>query len=786
MIVRETFWDLREYDKGKASCFAAELGISPWVTGILLERGFVDTQSMREFLYGSAKPFHDPFLLKNMERSVARIEKAISDGELITVYGDYDVDGITASSLLCIYLRGRGAKVHNYIPVREEGYGLNNEALRLIAAKGSTLVITVDCGISSFEEVSNAPRQLDIIITDHHNVPNNLPPAYAIISAKQKDCLYPFKELCGVGIAFKLCQALEQKFPGLETKWQNLMELAALGTIADIVPLVGENREIVRRGLKAIKNTSLVGLRALIKASGLKTNTITAENISYTLAPRMNAVGRLEHALFAVELLTTADEIKAEQIAAEMNRENTLRQDLCRKIMEEAEAMLTKEEHIDTAIVLASEGWHQGVIGIVASRLVDKYHLPAILISLSGDMGKGSCRSIPKLDLYSAISSVKDCLIQFGGHHQAAGLTLQRDRVHEFSCRFKKAVALMLNPEDYKVSQTIDCVDTEQRKITVQDLNELALLEPCGCANPAPVFAFQNASIRNMRSMGKEHQHLQFKLCKGEGEYRCVMWKQAELLPFLFDNMTADVAFQPKINCWNNIISVQLHVLNIKPKLALADLRDMKDNKWRILIGLGKVANKISVYLNDLEVPAVLAEQKVLCQHLDLCSYEDLIRVQSKPSNIVAFMEPPNILLKDLLSILQKQGSSQVLLLYSKQEEKNLLYNLSDHPDRDALVVAFKIICEAMKKNNGQLILADFLTDYRNYVTPNAIKIFEQLGFISCDNGIIKKGVIKKRSLEESPLFMKLHSKESEKERVRLESIYRENMNISQYELLRS
>ena len=441
MLAKERIWEIREYDKHKAGCLAAELGISPLVTGILLERGLNDTESMREFLYGSLTPFHDPFLLKDMEKSVRRIEKALAAGEKITVYGDYDVDGISASSLLYIYLQDRGANVQTYIPQRKsEGYGLNDDALQSIAEGGTTLVITVDCGISGIHEVENAPQCLDIIITDHHTVPEQLPPAFAIVNAKQADDAYPFKELSGVGIAFKLCQALEQKQPGRLPEWTELTELAALGTVADIVPLVGENRELVRRGLAAMSSTKLVGLRALIEASGLAKENIAADNIGFGLAPRLNAVGRLEHAQRAVELLVTKDAYKATEIAAELNRENSLRQDISRQIQEDAEALLAQEEHIDTAIVLASEGWHQGVIGIVASRLVDKYHLPTILLSISGEMAKGSCRSIPALNLYEAIAAEADILTQFGGHHQAAGLTLPAAKVEEFRRRFKAYV----------------------------------------------------------------------------------------------------------------------------------------------------------------------------------------------------------------------------------------------------------------------------------------------------------------------------------------------------------
>lgn len=779
MIAKQRIWEIRDYDKHKAGCLSAELGISPLVTGILLERGLNDTQSMREFLYGSDAPFHDPFLMKDMDKATARIERAIAAGEQITVYGDYDVDGITASSLLYIYLRGRGAKAATYIPQRKsEGYGLNDEALQSIASGGTTLVITVDCGISGLHEVENAPKSLDIIITDHHTVPEVLPPAYAIVNPKQSDCRYPFKELSGVGVAFKLCQALEQQKGGALPAWQDLMELAALGTVADIVPLVGENRELVRRGLKAMETTRLVGLKALIKASGCPEKGIAADNIGFGLAPRLNAVGRLEHAQSAVELLVTDDPAKAEAIAAELNRENALRQEISRKIMEEAEAQLALEEHIDTAIVLASEGWHQGVIGIVASRLVDKYHLPTILLSVAGEMTKGSCRSIPALNLYEAIAAESDILTQFGGHHQAAGLTLPTAKVDEFRRRFREYVRAHLQPEDYQPHQVVDCVVPGQGEITLRDLQQLQLLEPCGCANLTPVFAFQSALLHNQRAMGKERTHLQFTLDKGDFSYRCVMWNNADLLPFLFDNMIADVAFQPKINVWNNETSVQLHAVSIRQQLTIGDLRASREDKYALLAALARVYPQLTVYT---EQPQKLAEawsgkQQGLLPYLTVRSYSAW---QEQSGGIAAFLDLPAVELRQLCQALSRQAVSNVLLLFQPRELDAALTQLAlEHPNREGMAAAYKAVMEALR-TDGQLNVEYLLQKYR-CISRNAIKIMAELGFITLNDGIIKKGVIKRCQLEDSPLYAAL-----QQERQRLEAVYRENLRLSQYELLR-
>lgn len=785
MIQKQRLWDIQEYNQEKAGCLAGELGISPLVTGILLERGLQDAESMREFLYGAAEPFHDPFLLKDMERSVQRIEAALAAGEKITVYGDYDVDGITASSLLYIYLRQRGAKVQTYIPQRQsEGYGLNDEALKTLAADGTTLLVTVDCGISGLHEVERAPKSMDIIITDHHTVPELLPPAYAIVNAKQRDCAYPFKDLSGVGIAFKLCQALEQRTPGQLPKWQELTELAALGTVADIVPLLGENRELVRRGLKAMMTTKLVGLRALIKASGCAEKEITSENIGFGLAPRLNAVGRLEHAQSAVELLVTNDSIKAEQIATELNRENALRQEISRQIQAEAEAQLAQLTHIDTAIVLGSEGWHQGVIGIVASRLVEKYHLPTILLSFNGDMAKGSCRSIPALNLYEAIAAESDILTQFGGHHQAAGLTLPRNKVAEFRERFRAYVAAQLKPEDYLPHQQVDCVVSGNTAVSVQDLQELSLLEPCGCSNPAPVFAFTNAVLRGQRAMGKERNHLQFNLVKGDNAYRCVMWNNASLLPYMFENMLADVAFQPKLNTWNNEISVQLHSVSLRQQLAVADLRQSREDKYRLLAAVAGTLERLTVYVQSPELSPELAELRGrLAQYLDIRSYDSCLPGSGAPApaSVVALLELPAYPLRELIGSLRQQGVRRLLLLFNSRDAQQAVAQLRlTHPDHDAMVVAYKLVMQELQAQS-ELELNGLLMRHQGELTEVAVKIMQELGFIGCNNGIITKGIIRRCSLEASPLYASL-----EQERGRRQRLYQENLRLSQYELLRS
>lgn len=792
MIGKQSVWKIGDYNKEKAGCFAAELGVSPLVTGILLERDLKNPEEMREFLYGSKTPFHDPFLMKDMRKAVKRIEQAIANQEQITVYGDYDVDGITASSLLYIYFKRKGANVNTYIPQRKsEGYGLNDEALKTICESGTSLVITVDCGISGVHEVENAPKEMDIIITDHHHIPDVLPPAFALVNPKQEDCSYPFKDLSGVGVAYKLCQAMElgsaaeNKLP----EWEELTELAALGTVADIVPLLGENREIVRRGLKAMETTELVGLRALIEASGCPKTNLISENIGFGLAPRLNAVGRLEHAQSAVELLVSEDSEKAHDIAAMLNRENAIRQDICRHITEEAEALLAMEEHIDTAIVLASEGWHQGVIGIVASRLVDKYHLPTILISVDGDMAKGSCRSIEALDLYEAIAAESDLLTQFGGHHQAAGLTLPTANLPEFKRRFKAFVKEKLNKEDYLPVVEADCEICSQ--LTVKDLQELQLLEPCGCRNTAPIFAFRNALLRNERAIGKDKTHLQFTVSKGDYSYRALMWNKACLMPVLFDNMIADIAFQPKINEWHGECSVQLRVESIRQRFTLADLRHASDDKQQLMEAFARVRDKVQVIVKDIaNAPFVNGE---LAQYIEYVTYAQLLPqfLADRASNkhceegiklceSILLYDIPEVNLKQLLAYFKKHGVNQAALLFTcKDLETAAQQVFIEYPHRDVMTGVYRMVMMALEKHE-KLQLSMLKQQFNGKVSVNAVKIMEQLGFITINDGIISKGVIKRCQLEDAPLYSSVQHK-----RQTIINTYKENVHQSQHDLLR-
>lgn len=770
---RYKIWRLQKFDKEKAQSLATQLQISPLITGILLNRGLDSAEEIKSFLYGDRQVYQEPLLMKNMEQAGQRILAAVHSGEQITVFGDYDVDGITACSLLYLFLKEAGAKVNTYIPKRKgEGYGLNPEALRTLAAEKTSLLITVDCGISGLEEVATAPVGMDIIITDHHMPPAELPAAYAIINPKQADCHYPFKGLSGVGVAFKLCQALYQMEHIREPLWERYTELVALGTVADIVPLRGENRELVKRGLKAMENTSLAGLRQLMEVSGCPKQDISAENIGFILAPRLNAVGRLEHAQLAVELLTTADENKARAIAEELNRENALRQDISRKIFEEVETMLAEQKQIKTAIVLAKEGWHAGVIGIVASRLVDKYHLPTILISIDGEVAKGSCRSIPALNLYEAIRECADELIQFGGHHQAAGLTLRTARLAAFKTHFMHVVAGRLQPQDYEPKLKIDALLDGQEQLTLGLLRQLHMLEPFGCENPLPIFAIRNVLIRGPRIFGKEQNHLRFFVNYQTETYHSIMWNGSEFLPCLYNNAIADVAFVPKINVYQGVESINLQVQALDQGLMIYDYRQGVVDKVAFLKHLLQTSDSVCIFVNkNEELPQELQDYP----GIRIAHYGEQGDTQDK---FFIFYDLPveKIFTEENFPVPGGQGRT-LLLLFSVNEYRQLRQDLGIRfSDRKHLVEAYKLVIGTLR-SKFQATLAELKLNGREHdleLSESDLKIFQELGYVDWNQDKITLGDIRQHKLEESPTYLQL-----QKQSQQLLEIYDSNFRIT-------
>jgi len=535
-------------------------GFSPLLAALLHVRGMDDPAEVRAFLSSSDALLRDPLMMTDMTMAVMRLTRAIATGERVAVYGDYDVDGITSSCMLTDYLRSRGLACELYIPDRlEEGYGVNCAAIEALKCLGVTLIITVDCGVTTVEEAAYASSiGVDMIITDHHECRESLPEAIAVVDPKRPDCNYPSRDLAGVGVAFKLLCALEGSADSILERYADLV---AVGTIADVMPLIGENRYIVKKGLEKLERNPRPGLRALIEEAGLGEKKVSATNIGFTLAPRLNASGRLGQVSSATGLLLAATPQQAAGFAADLCQLNRDRQALETDIWREAMEMLGDEKP-DVPIVLARENWHQGVIGIAASRLTEAFGVPAIMICLDGEKGKGSCRSCGGFNLFEALNACSEHLEGFGGHALAAGLTIRRENIDAF----RAAIGDYYRAHPAENVSTLDidlCADTPEL-LSMRCVEDLEQLEPCGTGNPRPQLALLGARIAELQPIGGG-KHLRARFEKFGQTYDAVYFSHTAESLGLRTGECADVAFYPQINEFHGRRSVQLLVVDLRP-----------------------------------------------------------------------------------------------------------------------------------------------------------------------------------------------------------------------------
>lgn len=540
------------------------------IAAILLNRGVKD-EDVDAYLKKSMADIVNPTLMLDMDKATDRICTAITNKEKIAVYGDYDVDGITATALLYEFLQSAGADAQYYIPDRKgEGYGINIMAVNKLYKLGTKLMITVDCGITAIGEVEFAKLQgMDVIITDHHTCKDRLPTAAAaILNPKRPDCEYPFDALAGVGVAFKLILALAMKL-GMKTSdiFNKYVDIAALGTIADVVPLLGENRIIVDKGLKAMQNPKRPGIKAIMEVAGALRKGINASTIAFAIAPRLNAAGRLGTATTAVELLLTKDEERAREIAADLDAENKERQLTEQNILEEALSLIASDPNFEKkkVIVLAKEDWHHGVIGIVASRLCEMFFRPCILISHSNGIGKGSGRSIPNFNLFDALSECEKYLTGFGGHSVAAGLNINISDLEDFIKAINKYADDTLTEKDMIPSVNIDCPITE-RAVTLENAYMLSRLEPFGMSNEKPVFAMANVQVTDIASVGADSKHLKLRVSRGGVTMNCIGFGMGALAENIACGDIINIAFHMDINHYQGTDTVQLLLKDIKKR----------------------------------------------------------------------------------------------------------------------------------------------------------------------------------------------------------------------------
>ncbi|MFD0694068.1 single-stranded-DNA-specific exonuclease RecJ [Paenibacillus sp. GCM10027628] len=777
MLAPKARWSIGETDEALVQTFVRDLQLNPLVAKMLVLRDIHTVAEAEQFLHGGAGDFHDPYLMDGMIPAVARIRRALEQNEQIRVYGDYDADGVSSTSLMTHLLRGLEARFDTYIPHRiREGYGLNRTAIELAKEQGVSLIITVDTGISAVDEVQYIQELgMDVIVTDHHEPPAILPDALAVINPKKPGCPYPYKHLAGVGVALKLAHALLGRLP------EELLEFAALGTVADLMPLTGENRLIVKQGLVRMQASAYPGFRSLIGVSGIERKEVTASHIGFSLAPRINASGRLECADDAVKLLTTTDEQEAERIAYELDMLNKERQRIVEEMAKEALEMAEQQRELgmDKVIVVAKEDWNVGVVGIVASKIVEKFYRPTLVLSIDPKTGiaKGSARSIAGFDLYKALTECKEWLDHYGGHQAAAGMSLDRSHLDAFRFKLNEIAAALLTEQDFIPLLKADAACSLQA-VPISAIEQLEKLAPFGMGNPAPRFVFTDLSLGEIRTMGKEKQHLKLALSETREEISCSVealgFGKGSLAGFIAPASRLDVLGELSINEWNGVRKPQIVMQDLRithvqlfdwrgiPQLD-AKLTGLKEALASGVAGASQSQVPAVVLFHEADVPAfastsfqhgeslaywVLQESghfkpgNELASVLDLASLQDVI-LYSAPRSVHG--------LQSLL--LQARGMMRCYAVFAE------LGSASDvtMPSRDM----FKLLYGTLQKE-GSLNLQDqrFMQTLsrRSGLSPAMIQfiisVFEELGFIERLEAVVKlQAAPAKRDLSTSRLY---------------------------------
>lgn len=546
--------------------------LHPVTVQVLYNRGIVKAADVEAFLDGGSGELN-PFTLPDMAAAVTRLRRALRTGEPVAVYGDFDADGVTATALLVQTLRALGGEVMAYIPHRlNEGYGLNKSALKRLADRGARIIVTVDCGVRSVHEVAYAnDLGLDVIVTDHHSAPQGLPPAVAVIDLKRTDCdpQVAFNQLAGVGVAFKLAQALlrsHRQTPVTREEVRlvedDLLDLVALGTVADMSPLLGENRTLVSRGLARLNRMERPGVEALCRQAAIKPGQVDATAISYTLAPRINAAGRIGDAKLAYQLLETRYPAEGQRLASELNRLNRERQQITRDTQARVRELVMRDMEEACLLFAAAPDFQAGIVGLVASRIVDEFYRPAVIVEVGEDFSRGSARSIPEFHITEALEQCTDLLVRYGGHAAAAGFTVSNDRLDSLEARLQALASRQLTDIDLTPILNID-VDVALDQMSWALREALDRLEPCGYANPSPLFMSRSVYVKSQRAVGKDGRHLKLELYDGRTRWDAIGFRQGEWVGKLPDRV--DIAYHLEVNEWNERRSLQLNVQDIQP-----------------------------------------------------------------------------------------------------------------------------------------------------------------------------------------------------------------------------
>jgi single-stranded-DNA-specific exonuclease len=555
-------WVVRQIDPIQRSLLSRALSISSATASLLLNRGVTNVDQATAWM--SPVRTHDPFLIPDMESAIDRLYRAMQRREIVCFYGDYDVDGMSATSIYLSFFRGLGAEVRAYVPHRlREGYGLNENAVRTLAKEGVSLLVTSDCGTTSHREIGLANQLgIDVVVTDHHQSDMEVPPAVAVMNPHRSDARYPFRGLCSGGLAYKVAQAYCMKYGSGSAPLETLLDLVAFATIADVVPLQDENRLFVREGLVQISRGARCGIRALKHVAGISRE-CTAETIAFKLGPRLNAAGRLDEAIKGVRLLTTESEVEAKQLAEELEQLNRARRELEGRILQEALAQAEAREW-PGGIVLYARGWHVGVVGIVAARIMERFHRPTVVIAVDEQgIGKGSARTVPGFDLYQTLTACRDLLMAFGGHPSAAGITIQEARLAEFSDRFCAIAEAWIRDTQCVPMLHVDS-EVRLHEVTLQLIREIGTLHPFGAGNPEPMFAVKGLDVLNARVVGEKHLKMTVRQ-EGSLPFEGIGFgmKSLEHRGLSFKT-PIDIAFTPELNHWNGYDRIQLRIRDIR------------------------------------------------------------------------------------------------------------------------------------------------------------------------------------------------------------------------------
>ena len=757
MLKPKMRWSLKEVDRQKSEAFAEEVGTSPLAASLLLGRGITEKEEARAFLFEESVAFHDPFLLKDMNKAIDRIRQAKEREEAVLVFGDYDADGVSSTALLLTALRDYGVQADYYIPNRfTEGYGPNEPAFRHAKESGFGLIITVDTGISGVHEARVAKEiGIDLIVTDHHEPGPELPEALAIIHPKHPEGAYPFGYLAGVGVALKVAHALYGKVP------EHLLDLAAIGTIADLVPLNGENRLIAKRGLSALRQTERSGIVALCKQTGTEQSSINEETVGFMIGPRINAAGRLDDAGPAAELMLTEDMDEAIMLAEEIDAMNKQRQTIVNEMAKEAIDIVNRDYPPDEypVIIVGKEGWNPGVVGIVASRLTDTFYRPAIVLGFDSEKGiaKGSARSIKGFDLFQSLSTCRDILPHFGGHPMAAGMTLSINDVDELRSRMVHIAKDTLTEEDFTPLIQVDG-EAAVSDITVPGIEELNKLAPFGMNNPKPLFMIRDAKIASMKKIGANQTHLKAALEQNGQTIDGIGFGMGEYADQVAKTSDISVIGELSINEWNNMR---------RPQLMLRDLR--VDECQLFDVRGGKKGSSWYENVPDTKVTVSFGHASANPSILFVKTEQDAQAVEMDGKNVVLLDLPESESV--MKSLLAGKSPARIYAHFSTQEN----HFFSTMPTRDQFKWYYGFLLKRGSfdvKQHGELLA-------KKQGWPFAAirfmsNVFLELGFVKLSDGKIEvQKEADKRDLSESPAYIRKQTQFNLEQKL-LYSSYRE------------